>query len=126
MAPSRMFCRKSSTCIVQRQLSTAIHFRKLLQEIPLVESFFCSNYRLTPPTMFSWKSSENFWSSKISQIVNIGDKFNISSKGGILWMSNICLHEGNLCSNHIFFSSFPGIFLVYNVLINMKKVIVQQ
>ena len=32
---------------VQKQLSTTIHFRTFLQKIPLVESFFRSNYRLT-------------------------------------------------------------------------------
>ena len=40
MTPSRMFSWKSSAWTVQKQLSTAIHFRKFLREIPVVESFF--------------------------------------------------------------------------------------
>ena len=36
MAPPRM----SSTWAVQKQLPTTIHFRKFLQKIPVVESFF--------------------------------------------------------------------------------------
>ena len=47
MTPPRMFSWKSSAWTVQKQLSTAIHFRKFLQKIPVVESFFWSNYRLT-------------------------------------------------------------------------------
>ena len=46
MVLPRMFSWKSSTWTVQKQLSTAIHFWKLLQKIPVVESFFWSNYRL--------------------------------------------------------------------------------
>ena len=46
MAPPRMFSWKSSTWTVQKQLSTAIHFRKFLQSIPVEESLFCSNDRL--------------------------------------------------------------------------------
>ena len=41
-----MFSSKSSAWTVQKQLSTAIHFQKFLQKIPVVESFFRSNYRL--------------------------------------------------------------------------------
>ena len=73
MAPPRMFSGKSSAWTVQKQLSTTIHFRKFLQKIPVVESFFWSNSRLavqssdytkvTPPRMFSWKSSESFRSA---------------------------------------------------------------
>ena len=40
ITPPRMFSWKSSAWTVQKQLSTAIHFRKFLREIPLVESFF--------------------------------------------------------------------------------------
>ena len=40
MTPPRMFSWKSSAWTVQKQLSTAIHFRKFLREIPVVESFF--------------------------------------------------------------------------------------
>ena len=40
MTPSRMFSWKSSTWTVQNQPSKVIHFRKFLQEIPMVESFF--------------------------------------------------------------------------------------
>ena len=32
---------------VRKELSTVIYFRKFLQEIPVIESFFWSNYRLT-------------------------------------------------------------------------------
>ena len=46
MTPPRMFSWKSSAWTVQKQLSTAIHFRTFLQKIPVVESFFWSNYRL--------------------------------------------------------------------------------
>ena len=46
MSPPRIFSWKSSAWTVQKQLSTAIHFRKFLQKIPVVESFFWSNYRL--------------------------------------------------------------------------------
>ena len=47
MTPSRMFSWISSAWTFQKQSSTVIHFRKFLQEIPVVESFFWSNYRLT-------------------------------------------------------------------------------
>ena len=46
MAPPRMFSWKSSTWTFQKQLVTAIHFRKFLQKILVVKSFFWSNYRL--------------------------------------------------------------------------------
>ena len=47
MIPPRMFSWKSSAWTVRKQLSTAINFRKkFLQKIPLVKSFFWSNYRL--------------------------------------------------------------------------------
>ena len=46
MAPPRMFPWKSSAWTVQNQLYTAIHFRKFIQKVPVVESFFWSNYRL--------------------------------------------------------------------------------
>ena len=42
-----MFSWKSSAWTVQNQSSTVIHFRKFLQQILLIESFFWSNYRLT-------------------------------------------------------------------------------
>ena len=41
-------------------------------------------------------------------------------------MSNISLHEADLSLNHIFFSQFSGNFLVHNVLISMKKEVVDQ
>ena len=47
MAPPRMFSCKSSALTVQKQLFTAIHFQKYFQKIPVVESFFWINYRLT-------------------------------------------------------------------------------
>ena len=46
MTPPGMFSWKSSAWNVQNQPSTVIHLRKFLQEIPVVESFFWSNYRL--------------------------------------------------------------------------------
>ena len=46
MTLPRMFSWKSSSWTVQKQLSTVIHFREFLQRIPVVESFFWSNYRL--------------------------------------------------------------------------------
>ena len=47
MTLPRMFSWKSSAWTVQKQLSTVIHFRTFLQKIPVLESFFWSNYRLT-------------------------------------------------------------------------------
>ena len=44
MTPPRMFSWKFSTWVVQKQSSTAIHFRKFLQNVPVVK--FWSNYRL--------------------------------------------------------------------------------
>ena len=41
-----MFPWKFSACTIQKQLSTAIHFWKFFQKIPVEKSFFCSNYRL--------------------------------------------------------------------------------
>ena len=46
MAPPRMVFLKSSVWTVQKQVSTAINFRKPLHKIPVVESFFWSSYRL--------------------------------------------------------------------------------
>ena len=46
MVPLRTFFWKSSAWTVQKELSIAICFRKFLQKIPVVESFFWSNYRL--------------------------------------------------------------------------------
>ena len=46
MTLPRMFSWKSSAWTVQKQLSTAIHFRTFLQKIPVVESFFWSIYSL--------------------------------------------------------------------------------
>ena len=43
ITPPRMFPWKSSAWIVQKQPSTVIHFRKFLQKISVVESFFWSN-----------------------------------------------------------------------------------
>ena len=40
MTPPRIFSWKSSAWTVQNQPSTVIHFRKFIQEIPVVESFF--------------------------------------------------------------------------------------
>ena len=47
MTPPRMSSWKSSAWTVPKQLSTVIQFRKFIQKIPVVESFFWSNYRLT-------------------------------------------------------------------------------
>ena len=46
MTPPRMFFWKSFTWTVQKQSSTTIHFGNFPQTIPVVESFFWSNYRL--------------------------------------------------------------------------------
>ena len=46
MTAPTMFFWNSSAWTFQRQLPTAIHFRKFLQKISVVESFFWSNYRL--------------------------------------------------------------------------------
>ena len=47
MVPTRIFSWKSSPWTVQKQPSVAIHFGIFLEKIPVVESFFCSNYRQT-------------------------------------------------------------------------------
>ena len=63
MVLPRMFSWKSSTWTVQKQLSTAIHFWKLLQKIPVVESFFWSNYRLAVQSsdyILKWLHQECF------------------------------------------------------------------
>ena len=63
MTPSRMFSWKSSTWTVQNQPSTVIHFRKFLQEIPVLESFFWLNYRLTVKSddyILKWLHQEYF------------------------------------------------------------------
>ena len=63
MTPPRMFSWKSSAWTVQNQLSTAIHFRKFLQKIQMIESFFCSNYRLAVQSsdyILKWLQHECF------------------------------------------------------------------
>ena len=63
MTPPRMFSWKSSTWAVQKQLSTVIYFRKFLQKIPVVGSFFCSNYKLTVQSgeyILKWLHQEYF------------------------------------------------------------------
>ena len=46
ITPPRMFSWRSFAWTVQKHLSTTIHIRKFLQNMPVVESFFWSNYRL--------------------------------------------------------------------------------
>ena len=46
MTPPRTFSWESCAWTLQNQLSTVIHFRKFLREIPVIESFFWPNYRL--------------------------------------------------------------------------------
>ena len=63
MTPPRMFYWKSSAWTVQKQPSTAIHFRKFLQKIWVVESFFGSNYRLAVQSsdyILEWLHQERF------------------------------------------------------------------
>ena len=63
MAPPRMFSWKSSSWTVQKQLSTAIHLRKILLKISVVESFFWSNYRLAVQSsdyILKWLHQECF------------------------------------------------------------------
>ena len=63
MALPRMFSWKSSAWTVQKLLSTAIHFRTFLQKIPVVESFFWSNYSLAVQSndyMLKWFHHECF------------------------------------------------------------------
>ena len=36
----------------QKQLATATYFRKFLQKIPVIESFFKSNYRLAAQSSY--------------------------------------------------------------------------
>ena len=47
MTPPRICSWKSSAWTVQKQPSTTIHFRKFLQKIPVVESFFWLNYGIS-------------------------------------------------------------------------------
>ena len=47
MAPPRMCSWESSAWTVQKQWSTTIHFRKFIQKIPVVESFFWLNHGLS-------------------------------------------------------------------------------
>ena len=63
MTPPRMFSWKSSAWTVQKQPSTVIHFRKFLLEIPVLECFFWSNYRLTVQSsnyVLKWQHQECF------------------------------------------------------------------
>ena len=63
MTPPRMCSWKSSAWTVQKQPSTTIHFRKFLQKIPVVESFFWSNYRLAVQSsdyILKWLHQECF------------------------------------------------------------------
>ena len=63
MTPPRMFSWKFSTWTVQKQPSTAIHFRKFLQKIPGMEFFFWSNYRLAVQSsayLLKWLHQERF------------------------------------------------------------------
>ena len=47
MTPPRMFSWKSSAWTVEKQPSTVINFQTFLQKIPVLKSFFWSNYILT-------------------------------------------------------------------------------
>ena len=63
MTPPRMFSWKFSAWTVQKQPTTAIHFRKFLQKIPVVELFFWSNYRLAVQSsayLLKWLHQESF------------------------------------------------------------------
>ena len=74
--PPKMFSWKSSDWTVQKQLSTAIHFRKFLQKIPVVESFFWSNYRLTVQSsdyILRWLHQECFFGNLLLECLNIID-----------------------------------------------------
>ena len=105
MAPPRMFSSKSSSWTVQKQLSTAIHFRKIILKISVVESFLWSNYRLAVQSsgyILKWLHQECFLENLpkafgVHKYQNCKyyfywSKFFLSSKGDILRMSNICLH----------------------------------
>ena len=62
-APPRMFSWNSSAWTVQKQPFAVIHFRKFLQIIPVVESFFWSNYRLALQSsdyILKWLHQEYF------------------------------------------------------------------
>ena len=63
MTPPRMFSWKFYVWTVQRQSFTAIYFWKFLQKMPVVESFFCSNYRLafeSSDYILKWLHQERF------------------------------------------------------------------
>ena len=113
ITPPRMFSWKFSAWTVQKQPSAAIHFQMFFQKIPLVESFFWSNYRLAVQSRdyilkwlhqeyFLWNSPKDFGAPKYHR-----SRFVLSSKGDILRMPNICLHKANLSLNHIFVQLVP-------------------
>ena len=63
MVPPRLFSWKSSAWTVQKKLSIAIHYRKFLQKIPVVGSFFWSNCKLTVQSsdyILKWLHQECF------------------------------------------------------------------
>ena len=87
--------RKQLSWTVQKQPSGAIRFQKVLQKTPILESFLCSNYRLTV------QSSNNITKMTLARIfrnlskcLNIIDckysrKFILNRKDDILSMLNI-------------------------------------
>ena len=118
-----MFSWKFFAWTVQKQSSTAILLRKLLQKIPVVEVFFWSNQRLAVQSsdyLLKWLHQECFLGNPTKDFgtpkyQSLDCKYLrqifFSSKGGILQVPNICLHEKNLS----LFSQFPGKFLVSSV-----------
>ena len=63
MTAPRMFSWKFSAWTVQKQPSTAIQFGSFLHKIPVVESFFWSNYRMAVESndyILKWLHQECF------------------------------------------------------------------
>ena len=82
----------------QKQPSEAIYFQNFLQKIPILESFFWSDYKLTVQSgdnIIKWPYQLLRKLSGRQNIidVNIWGKFILSSKGGIMSTLKICLLE---------------------------------
>ena len=136
MTPPRMFSWKSSAWTVQKP-SRTIHFRMFLQKIPVVESFFWSNYRLDVQSsdyIPKWLHQECFLGNLLKYFGR--PKYHIlqTFEVNLFLVAKVtsCGCRTFACTKQIFsgiiflFSQFPGKFLVYNVLISMKKEVVQQ
>ena len=128
---------KSSTWTVQKQLSTATHFREFLHKTPAVESFFWSNYRLAVQSsdyILKWLHQECFLGNLPKALeapkyrklyifeVNLFLVAKVTSCG-----YRTFAYMKQIFPRIIFFSVISQeIFLVHNAWISMKKEAVQQ